>query len=492
MDEQLRGFITYQEIRYPFFYEKRAISLFPEEHGSNGQDAITVWTTGERGKLIENIELHGTTTNDKEVIFEVSDMPSDMMGFLEFKVNNIIEYDGSYLRKKTNVAEDPSTSLSKRYERCKSKIHGMRFVGGDINYFHPARNLFTINLYPGEEYSSEFNIRKVDEVQLGSTEWNGVKLTFSAYYRVAQNFTSTPLNCRSIVAVTFSNEASPSFIKDVYWAVLQTFRYLMRRNNIVFETTELFDLTEDNKQRSIGELNMLREDVKAEAHKDASRRGLTIEHIGDHFADLVFLFLESLIYIDNLPDSLETERIFKPDRMLFDYVAFEREYANLYPENIKRSDEFITAKKKTLEAIDFLTQSYTGKTKKYLKSFRKSIDHTENSLSERMRHVIKDCESILKPFLNYELEEQIVKEACKELGEEDPLDFIVDSLNKLRNDMAHGNLDIHLDGVHMLGFELLEMTIYAMRLKALGVDESTIQSGIARLMKINISLPDKT
>lgn len=494
MDEQLRGFVTYKEKKYPFLYENKRLNLFPEEYEPLTLSAIAVWTACERGKTIENVELRGTSVNNKDVIFNVSELCSDTEGFLSFEVNSILEYNRAYRRK---IIDNPVPSLDareefRRYETCESKFRGMRFVGGDVNFFFPASNVFSINYYPEGDVSNNFSIRRIAEKELGCITWRGVQLNFSAYYRITQSFTSTPLICKSIVAVTFSEAIDTDFLKNIYRAVLQTFRYLMRRNNITFEPVELFDIAPDGLRRPIGELNMLMEPVKAEDAKEANKHGLTIDYIDDKFANLVAQFLDGLIYIDHLPNSLAATRSYKPDRMLFDFVAFEREYANLYPESEARSEQFNIAKEKTLVSIDALIEKNTGRIKKYLKSLRKSIEHTENSLADRWQKVITDCKSILEPFLKYELGEQILKDACAAAEEsEDPLGFLVESLNTLRNDMAHGNLDIHVDGVHVIGFDLLETTLYAMRLKALGIDDSTIQHGLARVMKINIDLPEK-
>ncbi|MFR2169284.1 MAG: hypothetical protein ACLS54_00840 [Anaerostipes hadrus] len=56
------------------------------------------------------------------------------------------------------------------------------------------------------------------------------------------------------------------------------------------------------------------------------------------------LFLKESLYIDHLPDSIDKTNKFGPDRMIFDFVAFEREYANLYPETEIRSENIYRRK----------------------------------------------------------------------------------------------------------------------------------------------------
>lgn len=52
--------------------------------------------------------------------------------------------------------------------------------------------------------------------------------------------------------------------------------------------------------------------------------------------------------------------------------------------------------------------------------------------------------------------------------------------------MAHGNLDICIDDVHIFGFNILETLLYVMRLKKMGIQESKIQESVKALMGYNI------
>ena len=70
--------------------------------------------------------------------------------------------------------------------------------------------------------------------------------------------------------------------------------------------------------------------------------------------------------------------------MIFDFVAFEREYANLYPEEEVRSEKYLEAKNDALVAMDELINKKSGKVKRYLTTFRKRIAADENSLADRI------------------------------------------------------------------------------------------------------------
>ena len=57
--------------------------------------------------------------------------------------------------------------------------------------------------------------------------------------------------------------------------------------------------------------------------------------------------------------------------MFFDFVAFEREFANLYPEKTIRSEQYMEAKENALAAMDSLIADKSGKVKKIFESVSK-------------------------------------------------------------------------------------------------------------------------
>lgn len=75
-----------------------------------------------------------------------------------------------------------------------------------------------------------------------------------------------------------------------------------------------------------------------------------------------------------------------------------------------------------------------------------------------------------------------------EINGETPLRNMASKMNTLRNNMAHGNLDIQLEKSHFFGFSIIEALLYAMRLKSLGIEEKKIQNGITQIMGYNLRL----
>lgn len=470
----MKGFIEFEGEKYSFsFYDSR-LNLYPKEFNPK---PISEWfALSDRGKFIQNIKLHGITSRNKMVMFEVPERYSDDNGFLSFDVYFAYEYEKSRCQ---NFSEDGKPKYKE------NNIRGMKFTGIDVDAFYPPQKAYCIELLENKEIAAKVDINKSVEVSLGTIEWKDVEIKFTAQFTTKYSFCAfNPFHSSSEIIAYFSKEVSFDFVEELYFGVYQTFRYIMRRSNIVFKNVEIFDVNEKKQRYIFGKFYDFRINNDNETNSKLKDRVLSYDCIGKKSAELLKKFLEGVIYIDHLPENIDKTNEFGPDRMLFDFVAFEREYANLYPEELVRSKEYIEAKNDTLDILNKLINVKSGKVKEYVKSFHKRISADENSLSDRITKVIKDCLPIMEPFLIYELGKEYNIEKNKII----PLDNMVKKMNILRNDMAHGNLDIKMECEHISGFAILESLLYAMRLKALGIEDEKIQEGIIRIMGYNISL----
>lgn len=472
--DDTKGFIEYKGKTYPFSFSDFHLDLYPDNFNSRFTDEG--YPSYERGDVISSILLRGTTWDRKDVIFEVSELYSDQDGFLSFNVYSVYEY--SSIRRQY-YEEDGRY----KHNNIKTKIMGMKISGNDVNLFYPPEKAFLKENLSDEEIISAIKVKRSAEASLGSIVWEEKRIDFTAQYKVAERFSPEPLRIISEITASFSEEVPLDFVKEVYGGIIQTFKYITRRNNIAFDDIEVFDVTEKNQRYTFGKFCDLRSCIEKEQNPQMKERVLSYNYIGEKFAELVKAFLERIIYIDHLPDNIDQVNFLGPDRMFFDFVAFERECANLYPEKTIRSEQYMEAKEKALAAMDSLIADKSGKVKKYLKAFRKRIDRDENSLEDRMLGVINDCLEIVEPFLIYELG----ADYNTKVDEITPLENIASEMNVLRNDMAHGNLNIQLNKNHIAGFAVIETLLYAMRLKALGIEKCKIQEGIISIIGYKIT-----
>lgn len=475
--DDLKGFITYNDENYQFSYSKAILNLYPQKRTPVSLGEL--FSQFERGQEIRDIELKGKTSRGNNIIFEVSEQCSNEDGFLSFNVYSIYEYDPQRFHRVDGT--------DKKYTFVENQIRGLRIYGIDVDCFYPPERAYALPTLNDDNLCALVGVKKIKPVPLGNIIWDNIELSFSLQYSVTQSFAAMPLKSKSMLIVEFSQSVELAYVKEIYYVLCQLFQYLVRRNNVVFDNVETFDIDENSLKRNFGNFYDLRRNEVAETHKKVKNRVISYDYIKENFPELLKPFLEGKMYVDNIPDCLDKVNQYRPDRMLFDFVAFEREYANLYPEIAVRSQEYSDAKIIATDALDDAMKDKSGKRLKYLKTFKKRILADENSLSDRLIYTIEDCKDIMRPFLVYELgvnynipEDEIT-----------PLENIASKMNTLRNDMAHGNLDIHIEREHIAGFAIIEFVLYAMRLKHIGVADNNIQGAIAQLMGINISLDEK-
>ena len=95
-------------------------------------------------------------------------------------------------------------------------------------------------------------------------------------------------------------------------------------------------------------------------------------------------------------------------------------------------------------ADELAESTHSKREAKYAKDFSESIDKMQIGFGDKLRRAIVEHQSIMDCFL------------IDEYGEKykDQLDEICARMNRLRNDLAHGNIDLkfcpeHLDSVYL-------------------------------------------
>ena len=75
---------------------------------------------------------------------------------------------------------------------------------------------------------------------------------------------------------------------------------------------------------------------------------------------------------------------------------------------------------------------------------------------------------------------------CFDESYEEAVEGISESINKLRNGIAHSRLDMEIEPRHITDIKLIEEMLYVIRLKKLGIEVSVIQKVINELFGVGI------
>jgi len=73
---------------------------------------------------------------------------------------------------------------------------------------------------------------------------------------------------------------------------------------------------------------------------------------------------------------------------------------------------------------------------------------------------------------------------------EETIENIAERMSIMRNDIAHGNLDLKIEAIHLSDLGILEILIYVLTLNSLNISVTSIQKAICKLFGYNIYIPD--
>lgn len=467
IEEPIMGFAEYKSIYYPFIYENGILQLMPP--------SLEAWSIEKRNLLISMTDLRkaihsnewigysnisAKAHNGNNVIFYISNDSSNNNGFLSFSVLYFYEYRQDEINEKN--------------------IDGFSVTGREINYFYNPANVFETEILFEDEKISSTNVKieREKEIVLGSYKYQGVEVTLiiSAVPTLHSN-SDIPLSAQSIIKFIFSESRDIEFTVNIFEQCRKFFFYICGRTNIQFDDIQVYNM-KDSMRSNDGVIRMVSEHDEEELDLKRTKKVIKYEYIKEKACLLFSAIADDKIYFENLCSSIKATHSFGIDRIILNFVAFEREFRNLYSDDIVRSDEYNEIKNEILHYLETMKQATTGKKKKYVKSFMTSFGKTENKYADRMSKALSDCEEILLPFLHYNYEGY----------KNEMIEEISDRMNKLRNDSAHGNIDLQIEPINISDFATLENLLYAMRLKNIGVNLMDIRKSIKDLKHYNVMI----
>lgn len=484
----LKGFLQYDGKDYAFSYTDGILDIYTSYKSDwldNKHEILSglYLQESQRGEIINDINLNGILSDGEDVIFNVSEQGLNSNGFISFNVNSYYVYKKQECYYKEHT--DSDGKVKRIPEKEDNQIDQLIVSGRDIDFFfNPAsayRHTYEMDKKTG---NATFSVKAFTAVEkeCGTVEWMGIDIEICVKSIVtAHAYSATPLTSRSEMIFKFSKAITLKQTDQFLAALQQCFAFLCRRTNIEFDPVKMV-CTSGRKKRQFGKYTFLCIGDTSEVSVNAAKRVVGYEYLKEKFALLLKPFLEEKMYTNHIPDNVAATKQYGPDRIIFNFVAFEREYQNFYPEEKVRSEDFIAVKKEILERIDELCTSYHGKKKRYAKSFKRSIEKSENSFGERLKFAISQHEEYIKVFLinNYgQNYYEKIPEICQRM-------------NDLRNDSAHGNFITDFKSEYILDFEIIECLLYAMRLKWIGLSPINVQRAICSVMGINLYIPDET
>lgn len=464
--KRIIGFLELKGEKYPFeldkdSFELKLYNLTAKDECIKFFEAIKSFTIQERDrKWIDRMVIRGVTSENYLVFFGTIDNPESYNGYYTYRV------DWYYIT-------DEDSEMANE----------VRFYSREINYFYDPTRSFEKNVtYKNDEILTlqSVNVHSVDSeaLQGGSYIENTIQVDVTCKSNFILHYESTfPVESESYLNLHFSEAINIETLVYNARIVNNFLKYICYRNNISFSNISVYTASSGGKQRNCGIL-IFRYQNDEDKNEKSRNRIIRAEYLNEHIADIIQAIINNEIRLDHCCDSLGDLFNYSIDRVIMILSAFEREYRNIYGQDAIRSEEYKIIKQGVIQSIEKYAENLRGKNKKYAKSLAKRIKDQDASYGDNVKFAFEDCQEIMDVFIK----------RCFDGSYEDIVEGISESVNNLRNGIAHSRLDMEIEPRHLTDIKLIEEMLYVIRLKKLSIEVPVIQKAINELFGIGAIL----
>lgn len=461
--DNFNGFLSYKDETCPFSFMNYNLTIHPSsiEKWEELKGEWFHFTSVPRNKWTNKIIIEGITQNNTGVYFFVTDNPLFSNGYFTYKVDYMYIY-------KINPSD------GKMYD-----INGLKFSSPEINYFHDVSDYLEQDLKLKENTFDEYSLvlKSKKDKNFGKFRWHNysINLKGSLSWK-KENDTYGPLNINSLLIFDFSRKCNDlKKIIELINIQKSMLYFLCYRKNITFSEIQTYSYNSNGSRFSTGKIYIFDDNNNFEEKKESIKQIIDLSNTNKSFTKLYELNIKNKLYFSHILNNSFERSIYTPARMLSILIAFEHYFKIFYPDVNIQSEEFETAKSETTSFLKDKIQHSTGKLKKKYKSLNSSINKIDVGYGERLKYALNDNYNILKPFISRRFKVKQPKRIVSACSER---------INVIRNSMAHGNLDLKFKPINTNDIYIIELLLYSMVLKSVGLDTDVIQEKIKRLFNL--------
>jgi hypothetical protein len=460
--DKLTGYIIYRSEKHVFIIEDYEIQLIP----CNPEKLITyqvntildpITKKNEKG-FINDIILDGECLDGKNITICVQDSPWISNGIFKYKVNWLYVYNR---------------------EKCIEDIRGLNFLSQEINYFYDTKQYINddFELENGCFKNYTVNINSKERTYLGVFKYNKNKIKVFGDMAWKKNYdVSNNLEIWSKISLEFEDNMKD--ISELYRIVLLqklVIDVLTYRTNNGFDSIEVYTYNSQKKKQIIGNYYISDEYTKETNYKNVQHliRYENISNIGK----LYELLDEGKIYTSHICGSYKLSKVYNPPRMLGILIAFERIINWKYDKEKFRNDDYNVLLSRIKEmAYNNKIELCNGLSKNKIKF--------NNTIESLLKPQIPFSTYILNVINDYPVSLSAIKTIYGTNITKRMITDISERINKLRNDMAHGNMDIEFNEVNTKDLKFMEILFYILILSELDLTDDEIINKISWLFNI--------
>ena len=462
--KDFNGYLDFHNETFPFTFKKDTLTIIPPSI-EKWNEFYNEWfhhdfNNNSKNKWLEKIIIDGVTDNHNGVKFFVTDSPAYFNGYYSYKVNYLYIYDYK-------------SGTNDMYE-----IKGIRFKGPECNYLYNVRNYINQDFETKDNRFNKFSLEllsKEDE-NFGKFSWYNYSVSVNGSFSWKKdNGTYSPLEINSLIILELSRTCNDlDKLLELIYIQRTILTFCAYRKNITFKEIDTYAYTDDKLTRKVGNFYIF-DDKEAESDIKHLKQIVDFKGTGKSISKLYKLVLDGKIYTTHIPQNFIMRNSYFPARMLSILIAFEHTYKTIYKDVLLSNEDFAFVKKKTIEFLDNQISVNTGKLKKKFKGMKNSISKTDLGYGEYLKYALNNNLDVLESFIKkrYRVKNaNPIITACSE------------RTNKIRNSMAHGTLDINFKPINSNDIYLIELLLYSMVLKYIGLDKKIIEDKIKQLFNL--------
>lgn len=457
--ERIVGLLEDGDTSAPFEFDKNTFDLrlyrpdkdYGYEKLMNGVKALG--SNLKEHKWIDSTIIKGKTSEGLPVYFGTSDNPSSYHGYLTYSI------DWFYI---TN--------------NRLGKVEELRVFGSDVNRFYDSSQIFEQEIRINENDPMMIESMKVETkkhvpMYCGSYLSVGHRVDITCVtYATMHVQKDNPLESRSYMRFRFAEPVDLEELISKARIIKSFFNYICYRTNNDINDIATYITLENGKRLNCGKL-VFRTEHEEETHKKANERIIKADSLGEHVAELFETIEKGELPYGHYCESISNTLIYPTSRIIMILSAFEREFRNIYGQDVRRADEYKQIKSEVIKLIEGFADTLGGKQRKYAKGFAKGIKNSDSSYGDNLKFALEDCRSIMEPFITRRFEGSY----------EEIINDISININEIRNGIAHSRLDLELEARNLVDIQFVEEMLYAIRLKKIGIDKTVIQRAINEL-----------
>lgn len=467
------GSLNYQNAEYQFVFHDDELHLIPPPEVAENilwsyerkEIAPGVYTSGDPLRMKESVLVGRCRENNKYIFFLVR--------------------KNAQLGCQNDVLIVPLIAHFMCHN-SKPFISRICFYGPELNHIHPvnqalcytldADHFFNDGTFSLATRSHEFTTTSKQQFLV---DGNNVTVSFDIRRDFSSKISDAPVHLNSALTFEFDPSDNYMFLLRLYNIAKRFIQFLCYRVDINISTTNLYELTDDDKYSNIGSLHIRNESHETDEASIKAERYIRQKDIAGLEGKILGDIAEDRLYLRHIPDSYKVALHINAARFVMITAAFEWEFRRLYPDGIPKSTKRLEAEHKAEEKLNELIENCSGDTKRILKFVRRAVSWQETLQSkvEKVGHDLSDTIDIFGQQL-YSLNGEVLN--YSEMGKR---------LADQRNNYAHGNLDKEFIGNSLLDLVYLQRIVYAMQLSYYGIECRRVQQAVNQLFRCNLVLP---